>query len=207
MRRQIIILSLAALLALPLVALGAMNGPDSGVNSNWTPGQVLAQAVQSQGNQNQGSQSNLLSGVFSGTVEMQGTITGVNRTERTFAINGAWINPSQFRDLARSALGSNVQVTGISMAQALSIWTNMTAGDRFHVRAQLSPGEVRILNWRYESSAQDAARRTELQNRLNALITQVNQLITQLRSMGVLNISPITSSTTSTATSTTSTNP
>jgi hypothetical protein len=190
MKNALTIIAGLMLILLPAVTLGAMKGPDPSVNASWQGGGSLAANNSGGMGSAMKSAPAMDNGAFGGTIDFKGTITAVNTTDRTFAINGRWVNPQRWIDMARMM---GFEVTGIDAATLRSIWDTLGAGDRIQVKAEISATGIRVTNWHVQKAVTDAAR-TQLQARLQLLLQQVNTLMTQLRSQGI-NVGTTTTST------------
>jgi hypothetical protein len=191
MKNALTIIAGLMLILLPAVTLGAMKGPDPSVNASWKGGGSLAANNSGKGTGAAMNSATIMNnGAFGGTIDFKGTVTAVNTTDRTFAINGRWISPQRWIDMARMM---GFEVTGIDAATLRSLWNDLGVGDRIQVKAEISATGIRVTNWHLDKAVTDAAR-TQLQARLQLLLQQVNTLMMQLRAQGV-NVGTTTTST------------
>jgi hypothetical protein len=191
MKNALTIIAGLMLVLLPAVTFGAMKGPDPSVNASWKGGGSLDANNSGKGTgAAMNTAATMDNGAFGGTIDFKGTVTAVNTAERTFAINGRWIDPQRWIDMARLM---GFEITGIDAATLRSIWDDLGTGDRIQIKAEISATGIRVTNWHLDKAVTDAAR-TQLQTRLQALLQQVNILMTQLRSQGI-NVGTTTTST------------
>lgn len=198
---RILVGALAFVLVLPIGASGAMSSPDAGVSAAWRAG-TLAQAQSNNGNgannanngngNGTGAQATTttstiqniqnflntiqISGSFeSGTVEFKGTVTDVNASAKTLAVNGIWVNPQRWIDLARAA---NFRLTGADPNTMMTALANLAVGDRIQVRAEIANGNISIVQWSVKKANPN---QIQIQARLQDLLRQVSDLLDQLR--------------------------
>jgi hypothetical protein len=154
--------------------MAVMNSPDQGVASTWQPGASAPGPVKNPillavNGTSSASTSVSLGGVSVSTVgsfDITATVTEVDAQGGRVSLNGFWINKSFVDRIA------GMNIAGLKNLQAE--FGNLGAGDRVRVKGTAMNGVVSVSSFEV---IHVAAVRSELQNRLQALIEQLRALL------------------------------